>query len=255
MIAPDGLICGPCSGRQALRFLGHCTFADAANQCHFTNLLSFACPFFPSSPGVVAQFRTERISGFTPAFPAILPNNDRLSCEPFPPGCDLQPANPLPGGKPTSRCARLQTTKTSRLRQPEQTGGCRSVCLYLPLSFGPHTSKPERQPSPSTPRIDRFLGRNSGRIHSLSAVSRRQASPKKRPILTVAFNRVKASWHPASSDLINQVRISDVRQDSDFRTKIALRKKPCFSAGPPCVRRTSGDFTTPQHFLIRSSNI
>jgi hypothetical protein len=73
--------------------------------------------------------------------------------------------------------------------------------------------------------------------------------------LTVAFNRAKASWHPASSDLINQVRISDVRQDSDFRTKIALRKKSCFSAVLPCVRRTSGDFTTPQHFLIRSSNI
>jgi hypothetical protein len=72
--------------------------------------------------------------------------------------------------------------------------------------------------------------------------------------LTVAFHGAKASWHPASSNLINQVRISDVRQDSDFRTKIALRKKPCFSAVPPCVRRTPGDFTIPQHFLSRSSN-
>ena len=83
IIAPDTLICDPCSGRRAVRFLGHCAFADAANQCHFIDLLSFACPFFPSSPCVVAHFRTERISGFTPAFPVILPSNDQLSCEPF----------------------------------------------------------------------------------------------------------------------------------------------------------------------------
>jgi len=254
IIAPDSLVCDPCSGRQAVRFLGHCAFADATKERHFADLLSFAHPFFPSSPGVVAQFRTERMSGLTPAFPAISPSNDRLSCEPFPPGGNLQPANPLPGGKPTSRCARLHPTKTSRLRQPGQTGGCRSACPCLPPSFGLHASKPERQPSPPTARIDRFLARDSGPIHSLSAVSRRQASQKKIPILTVALNRAEASWHPAILDLINQVRISDVMQDSDFRTKIALRKKPHFSAVLPCVRRTPGDFTTPQHFLIRSSN-
>ena len=178
----------------------------------------------------------------------------RFSCEPFPPGGDLQPANPLPGDKLRNRSGRLHPTKTSRPPQPGQTGGCRTACLYLPPSFGSPVSKPERQPLPPTPRIDRSLGRNSGRIRSLLAVSRRQACQKKIPILTVAFNRAKASWHPAISDLINQVRISDVIQDSDFRTKIALRKKLCFSAVLPCVRRTPGDFTTPQHFLIRSSN-
>jgi len=194
------------------------------------------------------------MSGFTSAFPAISPSNDWLSCEPFLPECDLQPANPLPGGEPANRCGRLHTTKTSHLPQPGQTGGCRTTCPYLPPSFGLHASKPERQPSPPTPRIDRSVDRNSGPIRSLLAVSRREAVQKKIPILTVAFNRAKASWYSVSLVLINQVRISDVMQDSDFRTKIALRKNHIFFAVLPCVRRTSGDFIAPQHFLIRSSN-
>jgi hypothetical protein len=49
-------------------------------------------------------------------------------------------------------------------------------------------------------------------------------------------------------DLADQARISDVIQDSDFRTEIASRKKPYFSAVPPCVRRTLGDFATPHRF-------
>jgi len=233
IITPASLICGPCSGRQALRFLAHCTFADATKEQTFPDPLGLLYPFFPSLPCRDARLRAERISGFTSAFPAILPSNDQPSCEPFPPGCDLQPANPLPGDKPTNRSGRLHTTKTSRPPQSGQTGGCRSACPYLPPSFGPYASKPERQPSLPTPRIDRSLGRNFGRIHSLLAVSKRQAYQKKNPILTVAFNRAEASWHPASSDLINQVRIPDVIQDSDFRTKIALRKNSVF---PPSLR-------------------
>ena len=43
-------------------------------------------------------------------------------------------------------------------------------------------------------------------------------------------------------------------QDSDFRTEIASRKKPCFSAVPLCVRRTTGDFATSHRFHLRQSN-
>ena len=50
----------------------------------------------------------------------------------------------------------------------------------------------------------------------------------------------------AFPDLSDQAPGSDVIQDSDFRTEIALRKKPCFSTIPPCVRRTTGDFATPR---------
>ena len=56
---------------------------------------------------------------------------------------------------------------------------------------------------------------------------------------------------PAHPDLTDQARKSDVIQDSDFRTEIALRKKLSFSAVPPCVRRTTGDFATSHHFLLR----
>jgi hypothetical protein len=54
----------------------------------------------------------------------------------------------------------------------------------------------------------------------------------------------------AFPDVTDQARISDVIQDSDFRTEITLRKKPRFSAVPPRVRRTTGDFATSHHFHI-----
>ncbi|MGB9278432.1 MAG: zincin-like metallopeptidase domain-containing protein [Terrimicrobiaceae bacterium] len=56
------------------------------------------------------------------------------------------------------------------------------------------------------------------------------------------------------SNLIDQARISEVIQDSDFRTEIASRKEPCFSAVPPCVRRTTGDFAPPHRFHLHQSN-
>jgi hypothetical protein len=55
-------------------------------------------------------------------------------------------------------------------------------------------------------------------------------------------------------DLTDQARISDVIQDSDFRTEIASQKKPRFSAVPPCVRRTTGDFATSHRFHLRLPN-
>ena len=65
-------------------------------------------------------------------------------------------------------------------------------------------------------------------------------------------------WAPQTThsftDLSDQARISEVIQDSDFRTEIALRKKPLFSAVPPCVRRTTGDFAIPHQFHLRQPN-
>ena len=52
-------------------------------------------------------------------------------------------------------------------------------------------------------------------------------------------------------DLTDQARISNVIQDSDFRTEIASLKKPCFPAVPPCVRRTTGDFPISHRFHLR----
>jgi hypothetical protein len=72
--------------------------------------------------------------------------------------------------------------------------------------------------------------------------------------LTLAFIVAEAFRHPAHPDLSDQARISDVIQDSDFRTEIASRKRLSFSAVPPCVRRTPGDFATRHRFHLRQSN-
>ena len=55
-------------------------------------------------------------------------------------------------------------------------------------------------------------------------------------------------------DLTDQARISDVIQDSDFRTEIASRKKASFSAVSPCVRRTTRDFATSHRSHLRQPN-
>ena len=64
------------------------------------------------------------------------------------------------------------------------------------------------------------------------------------------FGTVRQTYRTTRTfpDLTDQARISDVIQDSDFRTEIASRKKTSFSAVPLCVRRTPGDFATSPPF-------
>jgi hypothetical protein len=57
--------------------------------------------------------------------------------------------------------------------------------------------------------------------------------------LTVAFIVSEAFQHPAYPDLSDQARISDVIQDSDFRTEIALRKNRRPSVRQAHFRETS----------------
>ena len=72
-VAPATLICNPCSGGRAVRFLGHCAFADAAKERHFTGLLSFARPFFPSSPCVWPSFGRKESAASLPLFQRFYP--------------------------------------------------------------------------------------------------------------------------------------------------------------------------------------
>ena len=65
ILAPVALICGHCSGRRALRFLGPSAFADAASQRSFPKLSGSIRPFSPSSPAPNSQLRTQRKGGFT----------------------------------------------------------------------------------------------------------------------------------------------------------------------------------------------
>jgi len=59
-IAPVALICGHCSGRRALRFLGPSAIADAAMQRSFLRPSGSFRPFSPSSPAPNSRLRTQR---------------------------------------------------------------------------------------------------------------------------------------------------------------------------------------------------
>ncbi len=59
-LAPVALICGHCSGRRALRFLGPSAIADAAMQRTFPRPSGSFRPFSPSSPAPNSRLRTKR---------------------------------------------------------------------------------------------------------------------------------------------------------------------------------------------------
>jgi len=59
-LVPDALICGHCSGRRALRFLGPSALADAAMQRSFPDFSGFIRPFSPSSPAPNSRLQTQR---------------------------------------------------------------------------------------------------------------------------------------------------------------------------------------------------
>jgi hypothetical protein len=56
----------------------------------------------------------------------------------------------------------------------------------------------------------------------------------------------EAFQHPAHPDLSDQARISDVIQDSDFRTEIALQKNPSF---PPSLRASGARRETSERLI------
>jgi hypothetical protein len=236
------------------RVLAAPVFGTAANQRNFPDPLGFARPFAPSSPRPDTRLRAVRIGGFIRAFPATSPTHERRSCGPSPRRYGLHPASPSPGDRQANRSGRSHTARTFRHRGLAQKDGCPPACPFPSRSSGFHASRPGHQPSPPTSQTDHIRGRAHGQIRFALAGSTRTAYQGETPVLTVAFIVVEAFQHPAHPNLSDQARISNVKQDSDFRTEIASRKKPCFSAVPPCVRRTPGDFATPHRFHLRHSN-
>jgi hypothetical protein len=55
-------------------------------------------------------------------------------------------------------------------------------------------------------------------------------------------------------NLTDQARISDVIQDSDFRTEIVSRKKRSFLRRPFVRQAHDGEFATSHHFHLRTAN-
>lgn len=84
-IAPVALICGHCSGRRALRFLGPSATADAANQRSFPERSGSIRSFSPSSLSPKPQLQTQRKGGFTRMSPGINPTDTPIFSTPFKP--------------------------------------------------------------------------------------------------------------------------------------------------------------------------
>jgi hypothetical protein len=211
-----------------------------ANQLIFPDPLGFARPFASSSPRPNTRLRAGRIGGFTRAFPATSPTHDRRACGPSPRGYGLQPASLSPDDWQASRSGRSHTARTFRHRGLAHTHGCPPACPFRSRSSGFHASRQERQPSPPTSQTGHIGGRASGQIRFVLAGSTRTAYQEQTPVFQPAFNTSGACQHPAQPDLSDQARISDVKQDSDFRTEIASRKKPCFPAVPPVRQAHAG---------------
>jgi hypothetical protein len=236
------------SRRRVLTALG---FGTDANQRNFPDPLGFARPFAPSLLRPVTRLRAARIGGFTRAFPATSPKHDRPSCGPSPPGCGLQPASLSPGDWQANRSEDAQKARTFRHRGLAHTHGCPPACPFRSPSSGFHASRPGRQASPPSSQTGHIRGRASGQIRFALAGSTRTAYQGETPVWTVAFIATGALQYPAHPHLTDQARISEVKQDSDFRTEIALRKRLSFSAVPLCVRRTTGDFATSTRLHLR----
>ena len=205
------------------RVLAAPVFRAAANQRKVTDSLGFSRPFIPSSPRPDARLRAERIGGFIRAFPATSPTHERRSCGPSPSGYDLHPASPLPGDRQPNRSGRSHTARTFRHPLLAQTDGYPPACPFPSPSPGFHVSRPGRQSSPPMSQTDHIHGRASGQIRFALAGSTRTAYQRETPVSMAAFTVAEASRHPAQCDLINQVPLPCVRQDSDFPWEIAER--------------------------------
>ena len=234
------------------RVLAAPDFWTAANQRKSPDPLGFARPFAPSSPRSHTRLRAARIGGLilSPGggpHPLSVPGH----CDRLPPSGerDRLPSTLWLANKRHARARNGQRTNAS-CPFPEfgQTDGFRCR-IGTPFS---HSTRHQR-----SPHIRRWAypwRSHPAEIRSAETASTSPAYGTETPVLPLAFNRSRVSLHMADPRAADQARISDVRQDSDFRTEIALPKKPCFSAVPPCVRRTTGDFATSHQFHLRQSN-
>lgn len=172
--------------------------------------------------------------------PESSPKRDQLWSVPFLLEKAHLRVNPsLADGLP-NRSGRSHTAKTFPPYQPTaQTSGYLPACLAPERSYGFRANTRPDPDRPPTTRNDHNSDTAHGQSHSLLADSKTSAYPIETPLLQFAFNPINASWHLGRPDLINPIRRSHVRQDSDFRWKSRVRKKPGFSSVPSGVRRPS----------------
>jgi len=235
IIAPDTLICAPCSGRRPLRFLGHCAFADAAKERTFPDPLGLLCPFFPSLPCRDARLRAQRIGGFIG-----MPPDDRSysllalgHCDLLPPLGQYSlscPLSWLPDRMDAPAGNGRKTNPSSPPRWGGQTGG-----HPFPLSsFWNHTSRLSvRFTHPAGYRCPN----HQREIRPSESVSTTPAHQEKTPILCGVLSLSPAPRYLVFSDLFGDFPLSDVIEQSDFPWKSPSR---FFAQQKSSVLRASG---------------
>ena len=239
IIAPDSLICGHCLGEQAVQFLSRYAFADVAKEQTFPDLLGLLCPFFPSLPCRDARLRAQRIGGFIG-----MPPDGRLHsllaldpCDPLPPPGQYSLSCPL-SWLPDKMDVPANGPKTNPSSPPwwgGQTGGH----LFHLSSFWNHTTRLSvRHTHPAEYRCPN----HQGKIRLSESVSMTPAHQEKTSVLWGVLSLSPAPGHLVFSDLFGDFPLPDVIQDSDFRTKITLRKKSVFFRCPSVRQAYFGRF-------------
>jgi len=235
IIAPDTLICDLCSGRRAVRFLGHCTFANAAKERTLPDPLGLLCSFFPSLPCRNARLRGQRIEGFIG-----IPPGGKLHALPALGHCDLLlspgryalpcPLSLLPDRTDASAGNGRKTNPSSPPRWGEQTGG-----HPFPLSsFWNHTSRLSvRFTHPAGYRCPN----HQREIRPPKSISTTPAHQEKTPVLCGVSSLSPAPRHLVFSDLFGDFPLPDVIEQSDFPWKSPSR---FFAQQKISVLRASG---------------
>lgn len=205
-----------------------------ANQLIFRGRTRLGRPFIPSSLVPGARLRTQRISGFTSAFPATLSAHDRPCHESFPAGLDHQLSIPLPVHTlpiPERRTRRASISGHHLLTG--QRGESLPSRPFHPASSVYRASKRSHPQRPAIPQNGRNSDRRYGQNPTLSAFSRKPAQQSETPVQPRVFNRSHAAGHPDSSDLFGHSPRPNVMEQSDFPggNHIALAaQKSLFSA-------------------------
>ncbi len=239
--APVAMNCGHCSGRGALR--SPSAIADAAIHRSSAEFSEMIRPFVPSSSGLSAQLRAQRIGGFIcpqVQVPMSSPKRGQLWSVPFPLEKAHLHGNPSPADGLPNHSGKSHIARTFRpYPTTEQTSEYRPAYLFPESSSGFHANTQLDQDRPPTIQNGRNFDTAHGQSHFLLADSKTSAYLTETPLLQVAFNPMNAFWHLGHPDLFNPIRRSHVRQDSDFRWKSRDWKKLGFSSVPSGVRRPS----------------
>jgi len=235
IIVPDTLICDPCSGGGAVRFLGHCAFANAAKERIFPDPLGLLCPFFPSLLCRDARLRAHRIGGFVG-----MPLDGRLHsllalghCDPLPPPSQYSLPCPL-SWLPNRMHAPAGNGRKTNPSSPPWWGGQTGGHPFPLSSFWNHTTRLSVRP---THPAEYRCPNHQREIRPPESLSTTPAHQEKTPVLWGVLSLSPAPRHLVFSDLFGDFPLPDVIEQSDFPWKSRGR---FFAQQKSSVLRASG---------------